>query len=90
METRKERYSKYREQIRHMREEDFPKGKRTSHSENASGSQDNAAVVSQQPSSMLPYDLYLNHRHKMVALKIIAFAIAVAAFVVWWILMQGR
>ena len=94
VETRKERYSKYREQIRHMREEEFPKAGRVAEGESASVeavASDGGAVLSQsQPSSMLPYELYLHHRYKMLAVKIIAFALTVVGFVVWWLLMQGR
>ena len=92
METRKERYSKYREQIRHMREEDFPKGGHV----DAEGSTaeasaaHNPAEVSDQSSILSPYDLYLRHRYKMLAVKVVALVLTIAGFVVWWVLMQGR
>ena len=91
METRRERYSKYREQIRHMREEDFPKGGNPNAESNAeAGASLGSADVSEQSSVISPYGLYLRHRHRMLAFKVVALVLTIAGFVVWWVLMQGR
>ncbi len=90
METRKERYSKYREQIRHMREEDFPKKGAAEAAESDSGTTFVPTEVSDQSSVISPYALYLRHRHRMLAVKIVALVLVIAGFAVWWILMQGR
>ncbi len=87
METRKERYAKYREQIRHMRDGEFPK---PSSEEGVSNASNGGATVSEQSGAMMPYALYLRHRRRMLAFKVFAFVLAVAGFVVWWFLMQGR
>ena len=89
METRKERYLKYREQIRHMREEDFPKEK-TSSTANEGTSQITVGAVSDQLGAILPYQLYLKHRRKLLAIKIVTFVLVAGGFVVWWFLMQRR
>ncbi len=90
METRRERYAKYREQIRHMREEDFPKGGNAGATSAEASATIGPAEISDQSSAMLPYDLYLRHRYKTLAIKIIALVLTIAAFIVWWVLMQGR
>ena len=90
METRMERYAKYREQIRHMREEDFPKKGNADNTSSDSVATFAPAEVSEQSAIVSPYGLYLRHRHKMLAVKIVALALVIAAFAVWWILMQGR
>lgn len=90
METRRERYAKYREQIRHMREDDFPKKGNASSDSTDLSAAPVPAEVSEQSSVVSPYALYLQHRHKMLAVKIVALVLTIAAFAVWWILMQGR
>lgn len=87
METRKERYAKYREQIRHMRDGEFPKA---STGEDVSAASNATVTVSESSGDMMPYALYLRHRRKMLAFKVLAFVLATSGFVVWWFLMQGR
>lgn len=88
METRKERYSKYREQIRHMREGEFPKVDNGAASVATEGG--DVSSVPNQLGTILPYELYLRHRRKMLVFKVLALALAIAGFVVWWFLMQRR
>ena len=88
METRKERYSKYREQIRHMREGEFPKVDNGTTSVAAEGG--DVPSVPNQLGTILPYELYLRHRRKMLVFKVLALALVIAGFVVWWFLMQRR
>ena len=88
METRKERYSKYREQIRHMREGEFPKVDNGATSVAAEGG--DVPSVPNQLGTILPYELYLRHRRKMLVFKVLALALVIAGFVVWWFLMQRR
>jgi len=91
METRMERYSKYREQIRRMTPEQFA----------ALNSEDGAAPAKSPAlpipfeeegagkSGSAPYLLYLSRRKLWFAIKVALLILTIAAFVVWWTIMQG-
>lgn len=96
METRMERYAKYREQIRRMPEDQFAKQqdhKAQADSEEPSPIEkvEELAGIDQPTSKPQgPYALYLKGRRRFLALKLVLFVLVLAAFIVWWFLMQGR
>ncbi len=93
METRMERYAKYREQIRRMAPMDFP-----------SADSRGKARESIDPEFSMPYDdegfeevahngpylLYLSRRKRWLVIKIVLLLLAIGGFVLWWFLLQGR
>ena len=89
METRMERYAKYREQIRRMPESDFPRP--ADSSANADDRED--APIGEEEErrgASAPYRLYLNHRRNWFLVKVGLLVVAVGLFILWWFLMQGR
>ena len=90
METRMERYAKYRAEIRRMTPEQFAAIKEGA--SNASEPQDNFSYkpLEESHTDNSPYRLYLAHRNRFLWVKILALVLVVAGFIVWWFLMQGR
>ena len=96
METRMERYAKYREQIKHMAPEQFVSAKKVGANQdeteeslaNLSLADEVANAESKVNSG--PYSLYLKRRRRFLIAKIVALVLVVVAFVVWWFLLQGR
>ena len=91
METRMERYAKYREEIRRMPPEEFP----------SSTNEDGTAAA--KPSSPIPFEeegesessgtpfmIYLSKRKFWFAVKVGLLILVIIAFVIWWVLLQGR
>lgn len=95
METRMERFARYREEIKRMAPERFPTRKE---SEGEFESAKEATLPQHfspgdeegRESKSGPYYLYLRRRKKMFAVKIIALILVVAVFAIWWFLLQGR
>ena len=87
-----ERYAKYREQIRRMTPEEFPTPEDAPRSAEAAESTSPLPFEEARDDSATggPYALYLSKRKVWLAIKIILFLLAVAGFVIWWVLMQGR
>ena len=97
METRMERYAKYREQIKRMSPDEFtPKKVNKDEMESVKDAvaPELSFAYDEQPSdtgrNSAPYSLYLKKRKRWLVVKIIALALAIAGFIVWWFLMQGR
>ncbi len=91
-----ERFAKYRDQIRHMPDAKFAK-------KNAKVSDGDPLIEGPSPDvdaflgeegddkrSDGPYALYAKRRRTILLVKLIVVALAVAGFVVWWFLLQGR
>lgn len=95
METRMERYAKYRESIKRMAPEEFETRKGVKKDpEQAESlpdySYDSAIQEGVENESSGPYSLYLRRRRKWLILKVVCLVLAIAGFLVWWFLMQGR
>ena len=97
METRMERYAKYRESIKRMAPDQFPP--RKSEPINSSSSDNEDFPVPTYESLMEegkenartgPYSLYLKRRRRNLAIKLIVLVLVAAGFLVWWFLLQGR
>ena len=96
METRMERYAKYREQIKHMAPEQFVSAKDAK----AKGDETDEPIVNlsladevanaENKANTGPYSLYLKRRRRFLIVKIVALVLVVVAFIVWWFLLQGR
>lgn len=96
METRMERYAKYRDQIRRMPPEQF-QSKKVAKSDLDAAKDAVAPELSitdggngKTGRNSAPYSLYLKRRKRWLVVKIVALVLAVGAFVLWWFLLQGR
>ena len=86
METRMEKYRKYREEIRHMAEESFPQIKaKLSSSPQKMELEDDAPVGKNSP-----YYLYAKRLRKRTLILLGVFALFVVGFIVRFFLLQGR
>ena len=89
-----ERYFKYREQIKRMAPEEFSAKKTEKEDLESVKDATIPGFVSTsddgEKTKSSPYFLYLRKRKRWFVVKLVALALVVAAFVVWWILMQGR
>ena len=89
-----ERYAKYREQIKRMAPEQFSSKKveqeDVDSAKEATIPSFTSTTDGQSKSKSGPYYLYLRRRKRWFAVKVIALVLVVAAFVVWWFLLQGR
>ncbi|MBE6126782.1 MAG: hypothetical protein E7182_02245 [Erysipelotrichaceae bacterium] len=94
METRMERYAKYREQIKRMAPEDFAPKKETDAEEAKEHPLDFSYAESEQTgdgkANTAPYALYLRRRRRFLVAKIVALIVVIGLFILWWFLMQGR
>lgn len=97
METRTERYTRYRERIKNMSELEFPsteKGKANFAAMEATLSSGAITIPGENPLSLFqstsPYRVYLHHKRVRLLIKIIVAVVIVAGLIVWWFLMQGR
>ncbi len=86
METRMEKYRKYREEIRHMAEESFPQAKaKLSASPQKVELEDDAPLGKNSP-----YYLYAKRLRKRTLILLGTFALLIVGFIVWFFLLQGR
>lgn len=89
-----ERYFKYREQIKRMAPEEFSSKK--VEKEDADSAKEatlpNFVTTTDdgEKTKSSPYYLYLRKRKRWFVIKLVALGLVVAAFIVWWFLMQGR
>ncbi len=99
METRMERYAKYRESIKRMAPEEFEPRKIDSSAEAAvkdatlpdlSFSYDAALQEEGSHNRTGPYSLYLKRRKRWLLIKAICLLVVATIFIVWWFLLQGR
>ena len=94
METRMERYAKYREQIKRMAPEDFVTKKETDEEDTKENPLDLSYAEREQvgdgKGNSAPYALYLRRRRRFLVAKIVALVVVIGLFIVWWFLMQGR
>lgn len=99
METRMERFAKYRESIRRMAPEEFAAhkvGNKEAEAVNEavlpdfSTNFDGGIQSDEGTTTSGPYSLYLKRRKRWLVVKLVCFAVVAAIFVVWWFLMQGR
>ena len=96
METRAERYTRYRERIKNMSEMEFPKtkeGKKSFSEMEARLSGSAISLSGETPNYGLnnaPYRIYLKKRRRIFLLKVIVSLLLIAGLVVWYLLMQGR
>ena len=99
METRMERYAKYREQIKRMPSEQFASYKTNKSDleaakeavpavDSLSGGSTSSAPKSKGNSG--PYSLYLRKRKRWLLIKLVSFVVVAGIFVLWWFLLQGR
>ncbi len=89
METRKEHFAKYREQIAAMSEDQFrqPPAMATSEDEFFS---DEGSLPSSGGASRGPYSAYLKHRRLAFWIKLAAFVVVLVGFVLWYFLVIAR
>lgn len=86
METRMEKYQKYREEIRHMAEESFPQAKANlSASPRVAGLEDDGPVGKNSP-----YYLYAKRLRKRTLILLGVSVLFAVGFIVWFFLLQGR
>ncbi len=86
METRMEKYQKYRDEIRHMAEESFPQAKAK-----LSSSPQKMEIESESPAGKnSPYYLYARRLRKRTLILLGLFALCIIGFIVWFFLLQGR
>lgn len=98
METRMERYAKYREQIKRMPASGFPSRQASSDNPESTAKQ-----VPEQPafsyeeegfanglSKNSPYSIYARKKRINFLIKILVTAFIIGLFVAWWFLLQGR
>ena len=86
METRMEKYRKYRDDIRHMADESFPQAKGK-----PSLLVSEEALKDDGPSGKnSPYYLYAKRLRKRTLILLCLFLLAAVGFVVWFFLLQGR
>ena len=96
METRTERYAKYREEIKRMPDSVKP-GASSSKMAEVLASQDSssaitfgAALTPMSAKNSAPYRINLKRKRIAFVLKALAFLVVVAGFVLWWYFLQGR
>ena len=89
MESRKERFATYREQIRRMPDASFPT-KRSGDAEDVAVAKDTVKPESVAETPVGPYGLYLQKRRRKTLIKVVVLLAVIVVFVVWWFLLQGR
>lgn len=97
METRTERYTRYRERIKNMAEMEFPKTKEGKESFSAMEAQLSGSAISVSGESVSnyglgrsPYRLYLRKRRIAFIVKVCVALLIIAGLITWGILLQGR
>ena len=88
METRKERYAKYREQIATMPDEQFRQSPSPLSSGDEFFSDEGGLPSSNGPRG--PYSAYLRHRRISLWIKLGLFGLAIIGFVLWYFLLIAR
>ncbi len=84
METRMERYRKYRDEIRNMADESFPQAKKTP------SFPEQPELDSDPSGKNSPYYLYAKRLRKRTLILLGLFLLCVVGFIVWFFLLQGR
>ena len=97
METRSERYTRYRERIKNMSDMEFPRTKESLDSFSAMEAKLSGSAISMPGDSVRsyglnnsPYRLYLRKQRIYTVLKVIVALLAIGGLVAWYLLMQGR
>lgn len=97
METRTERYTRYRERIKNMSDMEFPRTQEGRDSFSAMEAKLSGSAISMPGDpvqnyglSNSPYLLYLKKQRKIFVLKVIFALLVIGGLVAWYILMQGR
>ena len=99
METRMERYAKYRESIKRMAPEEFaprksgmakPKTTNEIAAPEFDFSFDPLLENGGEKTNSGPYSLYIKKRKRWLIIKLVCLVVVAGAFVAWWFLMQGR
>ncbi len=85
-----ERYARYREQIRRMPESDFPRQGVSASNEPEETEVGAPSLKERGEGQTSPYSLYLHQRRVWFIVKVALLVVAVALFILWWFLMQGR
>lgn len=88
-----ERYAKYREQIKRMAPDEFSSKKVEQEDLDSAKEATLPSFSTQEEGTKTksgPYYLYLQRRKRWFVVKVVCFALVVAAFLVWWFLLQGR
>ena len=93
METRTERYTRYRENIKNMAHTDFPQ----ENGEAAMEATPSGSAISiggnqtaEYAQSVKPYRAYLKRRRRWLIAKLVLAAAVIAGVSVWWVLLLGR
>ena len=97
METRTERYTRYRERIKSMSEMEFPKTVESKASFSAMEAELSGSAISINASgtpsyglSTSPYRLYLRRQRVYVVLKVILAILVASGLAVWAVFLFGR
>ena len=94
METRMEKYRKFRDEIRHMADECFPQAEENPQlkelESRAPGAFVQQAIASQSSDKNSPYRLYAKRIRKRNLVLLGFFLAALVGFIVWFLLLQGR
>ena len=87
METRMEKYRKFREEIRLMADESFPQSEGRVKTSSPS---DALSEMSSVDGKNSPYHLYAKRLRKRTLIVLGLFFLALIGFAVWFFLLQGR
>ena len=94
METRTERYTRYRERIKTMSEMEFPRTKEGKESfSHLEAELASASIATSQESSLAnssPYHFYLHRKRVSLVIKVVLALAIIAGLAVWFYFLQGR
>ncbi|HBS02289.1 MAG TPA: hypothetical protein DEA63_00230 [Firmicutes bacterium] len=94
METRMEKYRKFRDEIRHMADECFPQAEENPQLKElgtkAPGAFVQQAIASKMSDKTSPYRLYAKRIRRRNLILFGFFVVALVGFIVWFLLLQGR
>ena len=96
MESRTERYTRYRESIKNMAQSEFPQNAGVS-GEGAMNATPSGAAISiagnqtiEYTQSVTPYRVYLKRRRKIMFVKLFLAALIIGGMAAWWVWFLGR